>query len=100
MARIDQPLGERELFVLLRRAFPAIGDRELSAADRLVTIGIDSLGFFEILEFLGELAGHALPDEVVSELQTLGDVYHYYSLYFDRGSETLRPVVAKVPSEI
>lgn len=40
-------------------------------------LGIDSLGMAELLMILAD-DGVVLPQELISELATVGDVYHYY----------------------
>jgi acyl carrier protein len=62
-------------------------DLDLSAAgpdsDLRDGLGFDSLAMAEVLVLLAELGVH-LPDELVPELRTLGDLYHYATVLTER----------------
>jgi acyl carrier protein len=55
----------------------------VSPAEGLIEFGIDSLALAEVVAYLAEF-GIELPTDLIGELRTFGDVYHYYSVGFDR----------------
>jgi acyl carrier protein len=44
-------------------------------------LGLDSLQIFELMLLLEDVGGHPVPDEVMVQLRTVGDVYDTYELY-------------------
>lgn len=52
-------------------------------------LGFDSVMFLEVADMLDEASDSPVPDQLLESLVTVGDVYHYYSVFADgsRGRE-------------
>jgi acyl carrier protein len=50
-------------------------------------LGLDSIYMLEVLLLLEDVSNHPVPDEVIDQLGTVADVYHYYRLYNEQSAE-------------
>lgn len=62
---------------ILQRVSGVEAERIHSGARLIEDIGIDSLGFYEILIEADEAFGIRIPEEALLEFRTVGDIQHY-----------------------
>lgn len=68
---------QRQLLDILQRVSGAEPERIQSDARLIEDLGIDSLGFYEILIEADEHLGIRIPEEVLLQFRTVADLQHH-----------------------